>query len=325
MDSGLTAVELFEDIRTELNCVHRCMVQELQSDQSFLNQITLNLLQARGKMIRPALVILAGKLCNRGNPQRLYTLGAAVEILHMATLIHDDIVDEAKVRRNIPTVNTVYGNQLAVLVGDFFYARALKLLSQIPYGFNLVADVVSNLVEGEFIQQANCFQTAQTLDEYWKLIHCKTAHFISYCCKLGAIEGGGTEEEIRALTEYGRLLGLGFQICDDLLDFSADAAKLGKPVLQDIKNGIYTLPVLHALAHSPDPRELHPILQKDHIAEADVQTLLTCLRRTGSLEYAGATAVRLCQAAQDELRPFPASPEKTTLLSLTQFNLEREC
>lgn len=319
------AVALFEDIQIELNRVYECMVQELQSDQSFLNQLTAHLLQARGKMIRPALVILAGKLCNKGNPEKLYSLGAAMEILHMATLVHDDIIDEAQIRRNILTVNTVYGNRLAVLVGDFFYAHALKLVAPTTYGVEIVSQIVSHLVEGEFIQHANCFRLDQRMEEYWKLIHCKTAFFIANCCRLGALAGGGTVKEVQMLTKYGRLLGLGFQICDDLLDVSANAEKLGKPMYQDIANGIYTLPILHALAHSTEQGRLRQILQKDLRTESDYQSLQQCLHHAGSLEFAYAKAAELCQAAQDELSSVPDSPEKTMLLGLTQFNLQREC
>lgn len=318
-------VALFEEIQVDLNQVYQYMVQELASDQSFLHQITSYLLQVRGKMIRPALVILAGKLCNTGNGEALQPLGAAMEILHMATLIHDDIVDEAKVRRNLPTVNTIYGNHMAVLVGDFFYARALKLLARVPVGFELVSNVVSHLVEGEFIQHANTFRLDQDPKDYWKLIHCKTAYFIASCCRLGAMDSGGTGQQIQSLTEYGRLLGLAFQICDDILDVSADQGKLGKPIYQDVVNGIYTLPILHALAQSQEQRKLREILQKDHLIEDDYIALQHILHQAGSLEFAQAQAAELCQAAQNELDSFPDSPEKTALLALTQFNLQREC
>lgn len=317
-------VGLFTGIQQDLDQVRVRMVQELKDDQSFLDQLTSYLLQKQGKMIRPALVILAGKLCNAPLGD-LVSIGAGVEILHMATLIHDDIIDEAVERRGLETVNKRFSSRLAVLLGDYFYAKALKQFVQLKgNGFTLIADMVSNLVRGEFIQYENSFQKDQGFDDYWRLIHHKTAFFIESCCQLGAMVGKSTTEEIQALKSYGQKLGMAFQICDDLLDFSADIKKLGKAINKDVTNGIYTLPILHALNSSEDQKILRLILEKDQLSGEDFQELIHILKRAGSLEYAYQQATQLCIQAQNHLQIFPKSYEREILVSLTHFNLKRE-
>ncbi len=318
------AVRLFADIQNDLDQVYNLMLAELKSDQSFLDQLISYLLQKRGKMIRPALVILAGKISGNQNSE-LLALGAAVEILHMATLIHDDIVDEAEFRRGITTVNKVFSNQVAVLLGDFFYAKSLKILSKVPDGgFELVSGIVSNLVQGEFLQYENSFKLDQEMNIYWRLINCKTAFFIANCCRLGGLASNSTREEVEALTEYGRNLGMAFQIADDLLDFSINSHHLGKPTYKDVSNGIYTLPILHALNHSNNQEKLRAILSKDKLGSRDFKLLVTILQQSGSLEYAHNKVERLGTIAREKLKIFSDCQEKDILESLTYYNLKRD-
>lgn len=317
------SVALFREIQDDLDQVYDLMLQELKSDQSFLDQLIAYLLQKRGKMIRPALVILAGKICGNVNSDVL-ALGAATEILHMATLIHDDIVDEAEIRRGLTTVNKVFSSQIAVLLGDFFYAKSLKILTKIPHhGLKLFSGIVSNLVQGEFLQFENSFKLDQGMDLYWRLINYKTAYFIANCCRLGALAGKSEPEQLEALTEYGRMLGMAFQICDDLLDFSLTTQKLGKSTYRDVSNGIYTLPVLHALSYSTQQKKLKEILRKDMLTKVDYQRLFKILQNAGSMEYAYQKAELLSERARQQLKIFPPSPEKEILESLTDFNLVR--
>lgn len=317
-------VELFAGIQQDLDQVRVHMDQVLRDDQSFLDQLTSYLLQRQGKMIRPALVILAGKLCH-APLEDLIPIGAGVEILHMATLIHDDIIDDAKERRGLETVNKRFGSHLAVLLGDYFYAIALKQYVQLKgNGFVLIADIVSNLVRGEFIQYEKSFQKDQGFHDYWRLIYHKTAFFIESCCQLGAKLGKSTDTEIQALKSYGQKLGMAFQICDDLLDFSSDTKKLGKEMNKDVTNGIYTLPILHALNSSYEQDKLRLMLEKDQLSDADFQEMIFILNKAGSLNYAREQAAQLCREAQNHLQIFPESNERATLMSLAQFNIKRE-
>ena len=318
------AVDVLCGIQNDLDKINELMVQELKSDQSFLDQIISYLLQRKGKMIRPTLVILASKICGGVDDKNLHLFGAAVEILHQATLIHDDIVDEAELRRGLTSVNKLYGNKLAVLVGDFFYARSLRILTRIPAGFDLVSNIVSNLVQGEFLQHENSFAIDQNIENYWKLINCKTAYFIANCCKLGGLVSGGTPDQVAALTAYGENLGIAFQICDDLLDFKPPTDKLGKPTYKDVANGIYTLPILHALKHSEAEDQLRELLTKDMMTPEDFQKLYVLLERSGSLEYAFTQASAYCAKARVALEIFPSSAEKDMLTNLTQFTLKRD-
>lgn len=317
-------LEMFYVVQNDLEQIADLMVRELKSDQSFLNQIITYLVENKGKMIRPTLVILASNICGGAEEKTLHSLGAAVEILHMATLVHDDIVDEAELRRGATTINKLYGSKLAVLVGDFLYARALGIINRIPAGVELVSNIVSHLVQGEFLQIANSFKLEQNIENYWKLINYKTAYFIATCCKLGALVSSGDKEKITALTAYGQYVGTAFQICDDLLDFSANSRKLGKPTYKDVANGIYTLPVLHALKNSREQTELRGILTKDLMNSEDFYNLVKILERSGSLEYAFKEAAALCEKAREELKMFAPSVEKEMLLEMTHFTLKRD-
>lgn len=320
----MMALEMFYVVQNDLDQIADLMVRELKSDQSFLNQIITYLLENKGKMIRPTLVILASNICGGIEEKTLHSLGAAVEILHMATLVHDDIVDEAELRRGATTINRLYGNKLAVLTGDFLYARALGIINRIPAGVDLVSNIVAHLVQGEFMQIANSFKVEQKIENYWQLINYKTAYFIANCCKLGALVSSGEKHKIDALTAYGQYLGTAFQICDDLLDFSANARKLGKETYKDVANGIYTLPVLHALKNSDEQKEFREILTKDLMTSEDFHNLVEILERSGSLEYAFNEAAALCERARGELKIFSASVEKEMLLELTHFTLKRD-
>ncbi|MCK4258262.1 MAG: polyprenyl synthetase family protein [Halanaerobiales bacterium] len=315
---------LFKDIKEDLDQVYEIIIEELKSDQNYLQVNCSYLLQKRGKMIRSALILLAGRISNNSY-EYLHQLGAAVEILHMATLVHDDIIDEGDVRRGLKTINQVLGSHLAVLLGDFFYARSLKILTR--YSSNSVeifSNIVSSLVEGEFLQYENSFKLDQNIEDYWKIIEYKTARFFANCCKLGAIAGKSSFKEQEALPQYGAYLGKAFQIRDDLLDFSIDFKKLGKSTYKDVTNGIYTLPILHALKVSREQDQLRTILQKDNVTENDFKNLIEIINNSGSLKYATEEMVKLCQQARNQLEIFPESKEKATLESLTYFNLKRE-
>lgn len=317
-------VGVFTEIQNDLDQVYILMQNELKSDQRFLDQIISYLLQKRGKMMRPALVILSGKICG-GDTKYLVQFGAAMEILHIATLIHDDIIDKAEIRRGLKTVNNIFSSQIAVLLGDFFYARSLKILTKTPYcGFDLISNIVANMVQGEFMQYENSFKLPQDIGFYWRLIKYKTAIFISNCCRLGAMSSNCSEQDLDALTLYGQYLGMAFQICDDILDFSSEPQKLGKPVYKDVTNGIYTLPILHALKFSDEKDILCEILKKDRFTNSDYQLLVKMLQKSGSLDYAYNKAERLCNTAREKLKIFKPSKEKDILESLTYFNLQRE-
>lgn len=316
------SVVVFDDIQKELEKVNILIKEELQTDQNFLNQLVSHFTRRRGKMIRPSLVILGGKICG-SKSKELLKLAAAMEILHMATLVHDDIIDEADKRRGGKNINSMFGSQLAVLLGDFFYARSLSIVNHIPHGYELISDIVASMVQGEFLQYETSFNLDQGKDNYLKIIGLKTAYFISTCCKLGALMGHSSKREEVALTNYGKYLGLAFQIRDDILDIYATEKKLGKPVYKDVTNGVYTLPILQAL-QSDRRDELSQILQKDFLVEEDLDDLNNIIIETGSLNYTHAKVLEYCEKARECLRIFPNSKEKSILISLTKFNMKRK-
>src|SRR3954467_2357378 len=242
-----SAKELFELLREDLSAIEREFGRDTVSNVGAITEIGEHLRAGGGKRIRPALLLLAAKLMGyegRGTIK----LGAVVEIIHTATLVHDDIIDEAKTRRGRPAANTQWGNSKCVLAGDWLYMQAFKIAVQ-ERNFrvlDVLIDLTQRMVEGELLQMEKLGKCV-SLQEHIDLIFRKTACLFATSMRLGGILGGATEEEERCLEEYGRNLGMVFQIVDDVLDLTASEEMLGKPVASDLREGKVTMAVIHAL------------------------------------------------------------------------------
>jgi octaprenyl-diphosphate synthase len=318
--------EIFDLLREDLVALEAEFERDSISGVQAITEIGEYLRAGGGKRIRPALLLLAAKLFDyRG--RGAVRLGAVVEIIHTATLVHDDIIDEAKTRRGRPAANTQWGNSKCVLAGDWLYMQAFKIAVQ-ERNFRILdtlIELTQQMVEGE-LQQMEELGKLITLDEYFDLIFRKTACLFSVCMRLGAILGGATAEQEAALAKYGHDLGMAFQIVDDVLDLTASEAVLGKPVASDLREGKATMAVIHALERcTPDERaQIETILRDRAFNGVTHAQILEILGHYGSLEAATARAARYAESARNAICSFPDSEIKRALLWAPEFVVARE-
>jgi octaprenyl-diphosphate synthase len=317
--------EVFELLRDDLAAIEREFGRDTVSNVHAITEIGEHLRAGGGKRIRPALLLLSAKLFPHENRSAV-RLGAVVEIIHTATLVHDDIIDEAKTRRGRPAANTRWGNSKCVLAGDWLYMQAFKIAVQ-ERNFrvlDVLIDLTQQMVEGELLQTEKLGKCI-TLDEHFDLIFRKTACLFSASMRLGAILGKASEEQEGRLGEYGRNLGLAFQIVDDVLDLTASEEVLGKPVASDLREGKATMAVIHALERcTPAERKLvETVLEERAFASVQHEQILAMLQRCGSIQYAYDEAAKHADAARKAICSFPDSEIKRALLAIPEFVVER--
>lgn len=312
------------ELGKELEAIENRLVKIFSSQEEHVKVVCEHLLKAEGKRLRPILVCLSGQFGSY-DFDKIVTLGTAVEVLHMATLIHDDIIDQADLRRGIPTINKVWDQDVAILMGDYFYGKTLVLLGslgkKVIMGFS---KIVTKLVEGEMEQKLNRFNPEISLQDYHERIHKKTAFFISQCCSLSALVCGGSQELVEVLARYGNCLGIAFQIQDDLMDFTEEKTSFGKPVQEDLKKGILTLPVIYALAKSKRQQELRLILKDREISQEGWRLILEEIKNTEAINYGKKLARYYARKARATIEALPAGPSKESLEFLTYFVTERK-
>ena len=322
----------------ELELVERSMREQLVSTSELVGVLGEHVLGSGGKRMRPALLLLVAELCGYMGPRRIQ-LGAAIELLHTATLLHDDVVDLSQMRRGRPSANALWGNRRAVLAGDFFYARASGMIVEdgdleILWVF---ADTIKNMAEGELMQLARSFDPSITESHYFSVIDHKSAVLLKAACEVGAIIGGVTRAERRKLAEFGREVGLAFQLRDDALDYEAAEADLGKRPQDDLREGKITLPLLLALKRCrPAEREAIGGLLKSAArlaigedlrldAELDLEPALSAVRRYRGVEDTVRRANEHARRAADALAPFSDCRAKRDLLAAAEFAVNRDC
>jgi octaprenyl-diphosphate synthase len=318
--------EIFDLLHDDLTALEGEFGRDTVSDVQAITEIGEYLRNGGGKRLRPALLFLSSKLFDyRG--RGAVKLGAVVEIIHTATLVHDDIIDEAKTRRGRPAANTRWGNSKCVLAGDWLYMQAFKVAVQ-ERNFRILdtlIDLTKQMVEGELLQMEKLGQLI-TLNEHFDLIFRKTACLFSVCMRMGAILGEATPEEEEALAKYGHDLGMAFQIVDDLLDLTASEEVLGKPVASDLREGKVTMAVIHALERcTPGERsKIETIVQNrafNGVTHADIMEIL---ERYGSLNAATDCAARYADSARRAICIFPDSEIKRALLWAPEFVVARD-
>jgi octaprenyl-diphosphate synthase len=317
--------EVFELLRDDLAAIEREFGRGTVSSVRAITEIGEHLRAGGGKRIRPALLLLSSKLFPH-DARSAVRLGGVVEIIHTATLVHDDIIDEAKTRRGRPAANTQWGNSKCVLAGDWLYMQAFKVAVQ-ERNFqvlDLLIDLTQQMVEGELLQMEKLGKCI-TLEEHFDLIFRKTACLFSVSMRLGAILGKSSEEQESRLGEYGRNLGLAFQIVDDVLDLTASAEVLGKPVASDLREGKVTMAVIHVLQHcTPAERKLvETVLEERAFLSVQHEQILTMLNNYGSIEYAYAEAAKYAETARKSICSFQDSEVKRALLAILDFVVER--
>ena len=319
-----TLDDVYSPVRADLEAVRHTFEQELRSDVAWVNELCDGLGGYRGKMIRPVLVLLTGRACESIRPAHI-TLAAVVEMVHLATLVHDDVLDEADVRRAQPTARSSHGNEAAVLLGDYLISHAFHLCSSLDSAdaCRLIGASTNTVCEGELLQIHRRGHLALTEAEYMDVIRRKTASLIAVCCELGALYADADTTTVAALTKYGLELGTAFQIIDDLLDVVGSSEELGKPAGNDAQLGKPTLATIHCMSVA-DPSIRDPLCA---VLSGRRQCTNGELRRwtseTGSIDYAEAKARDCIQTAMNSLDCLPPTPAKASLQALGEFVLQR--
>lgn len=320
-------------IAGELADVRRRLIDEMQLNHPALAPLGKHIAHRPGKMLRPAILLLSAQSVGLINNQHMI-LATIVELLHQATLVHDDVLDQAELRRSRPTVNRLWGNEAGVLLGDWLLSRAFTLAGKIDDRTitDRLAAAANEVCHGELTQCLNRYNWNLTEDEYFTIIRQKTATLYRLCAELGARCAGGNETQVGALSAYGEDVGLAFQMADDLLDVSGSEAVAGKTLGSDLAQGKVTLPLIHALNSCTDcsevtlPELLSRLLPSDAAADDRViNQIIALLKKTGSLEYTRTRADGLSQRACQSLSSpnLPDTPARASLISIAQFVVER--
>ena len=315
---------ILKDLEGDVAAINQALEANLQTHVPFISEVGRHILLSGGKRVRPLLFLLSARLCGCQS-NHLTDFSTIFEYLHAATLLHDDVVDAATVRRGISTANTIYGNQAVILVGDFLLAKSLALAVDTDKlkVLKVLANTTTLMAEGEILQLLHARNLDLTEDQYFEVTLRKTAALMSAACQIGAILAGVPEVQEEALTQFGLNLGITFQVVDDILDFTGDEQQLGKPVINDLKEGRITLPIIHALAHAgeADHRRLKDLAQD--VKPDTAPEILALLDQTGSLSYAREQARHYTLKAQENLQSFPESIEKSYFWAITEELLRR--
>ena len=317
---------LTECIAPQLAAVDRRFREELTSDLACVNNLVKHVSRFRGKMLRPMLVLLSGRACGNGELNDAHvTIATVVEMVHMATLVHDDVLDEAELRRKGATINHLRGNEAAVLLGDYLISHSYHLCSSLDsqLASRVIARTTNQVCEGELLQIDNRNNLDLDEETYVEIITRKTAVLCATCCLLGATFGGASESQIAALETYGRCLGIAFQIQDDILDIVGDADTVGKTLGIDIEKQKMTLPVIHFLRTAPPE---HRKLLRSLIAsrEADkIDRIRNLILPSESIEYARNRARQLVDKARSALSVLPETEARRVLDTMAEFVVTR--
>lgn len=323
---GASIDALMALVARDLSAVNTVIMQRMQSPVSLIPQLAGHVIAAGGKRLRPMLTLASSRLCGYQGDRHI-GLAACVEFIHTATLLHDDVVDESDLRRGLASANTLWGNKSSVLVGDFLFSRAFELM--VEDGSLEVLAILSKassvIAEGEVMQLVTTSDITTTEAAYLDVIRAKTAQLFAAACKIGGVVADRPVAEVQALEAFGMNLGIAFQIVDDVLDYSAKQATLGKAVGDDFREGKMTLPVVLAVAgsagaeHSFWERTIEALEQHD----GDLETAIGYLEARGTLAESVARARDYAARASSALAGFPDCPERRALAEVVQFCIER--
>src|SRR5215813_2129135 len=323
----LTAKEIFDLVRDDLTLVEDELARQTDTAFPAVSEIAAYLLGGGGKRLRPALLLLSANYAGRKDLSAI-RLATVVELLHSATLIHDDVIDSADTRRGRPSANSRWGNHRSVLAGDWLYMQSFQIALEERnfHVLDILIDLTQKMVEGELIQLAKIGRIDITEDDALSLATHKTACLFSGCARLGAVLGGLEGEDELAMADYGRYAGLAFQLVDDLLDFTASTQQLGKPVLSDLKEGKVTLPLIYAMENGHrEARELVArVLKEKEFDSVRPETLVALVNQSGALDRTRNLAHDYAARAKACLNGRSNSEYGRALLTLPDFILERE-
>jgi octaprenyl-diphosphate synthase len=319
--------EVFHAYADEMRQIEGHLDRYITSEVKLIPEIAHHLIDSGGKRFRPLLHLICSRMCAYGGEHR-FPLAASIEFIHTASLLHDDVIDEAVIRRGKTSANNIWGNSASVLVGDFLYSKAFKLLSEI--GDIRIVQIMSKMTnimsEGEVFQLMKCGDTSLTEAEYLSIVEKKTAVLISAACESGAVLGGASEPQTRALGQFGYKIGMAFQITDDTLDYMAREEDFGKAIGKDLEEGKMTLPLIYTLAASTQSRrhEIQGIIEKKAFSPQTTAAIFEAIQKSGGIDYSLHRAAQFIGEAKEGLRVFPDGPEKDHLHAVAEYILSRK-
>lgn len=315
---------ILSPIQSELQAVEVRLREAIHVDFEPLANVFESLIGSGGKRIRPALSVLSTKF-HQTDPDKALTLAVATELVHAATLIHDDLIDKSPLRRGSPTINTRWSGTATVLAGDFLLARAADIAASLDNFrvMRIFARTLMDICDGEIRQDFGGARWPPNQEAYYRHIDSKTASLFIACTESGAILSGAPEAEILALRDFGHNLGRAFQIADDILDFTADQSALGKPVGSDLRQGTLTLPVFYFIEQESQASQLEDALQKEERDGAEMNELIDSIRRSPAIEASKAEARRFVRQAQERLAILPENLYRRALSDLANYVVER--
>ena len=326
--SVLDLAQILQPVRDELVRVEREFARHLESRVELIPEMGKYVQMSGGKRVRPAVLLLAARMCGYSGDRGVLN-AAVVEFIHTATLVHDDIIDDAELRRGRVAVHSRWGNDITVLLGDYLYIRsmAMALTQDSLEVVRLLCDCTLKMIEGELYQLTKAGDATVSEEEHFEIIRRKTAYLFAGCAEIGGALGNATANERRALHEYGVNLGLAFQIVDDVLDYTADESALGKPIGGDLREGKVTLPVIILLQRgaAEATRLIHHVVADGQVTPEDWRTIKALLVQHGAIDAAFERAVRHASLAKVELeRAFPPSAERDGLIALADYVVSRD-
>jgi heptaprenyl diphosphate synthase len=311
---------LESDVRMRLDQVEEALEKSVQIEASgMLTETSSYLIAAGGKRFRAMLVLLAGYFGDPADP-RLVPGSVSIELVHLATLYHDDVIDEADARRGAPSANMRWDNTVAILTGDFLFARASEISTELGTEIcRLLARTIAVLCDGQIREVSSSAQVEQTVASYLEIIRRKTASLIATSCRLGGVLSDADPEHVDVLEEFGGALGMAYQLSDDIMDITASQLELGKEPGQDLREGVYTLPVLHALAHDDQREELARILSHGAPDGEMLDRALEIVRSGGAVDMARAAVTEQVRLATGLALRLPDGPARHALIQLAKF------
>jgi len=324
-----TALLHLNDFREEVDYIEKEIREALSEGAPFqLYDAASYLMNAGGKRIRPLLVLLSARAASgKADIKRIAPIAVAVELIHTATIIHDDIIDKSEKRRGIATVNKKWGENTAILAGDMLFSKSFELIGthEIRELSGIVGEACESLAQGEMLELLHIGNASMTEEVYLEILERKTAHLFEACAECGAILGGAGKSEVEALSKFGYFLGISFQLIDDILDITGDE-KLGKPIGIDIKQKKITLALIHALKNSRERERkiISGIIEKEKKTKKDIEKISKLLSYSGSFDYAFKKAEYFAEKAKKELKIFKSSSAKSALQEIGDSAVYRE-
>ena len=322
--TSFSTAQVFGLIRRDLLLVEEELERQSRSNLQILHHLNRYLLSSGGKRLRPALLLLAAKVFGEGTDNSIISMAAVMELLHTATLVHDDIIDGSEMRRGKKSVAAQWGNDIAVLLGDWLYMTAFEtsLQQRNLEVLDILTEATRKMTEGELLQLSLVGKLQITEEQHFEIVERKTGFLFSASCRLGGVMRGASTVEKAALEDYGMNLGIAFQLTDDLLDFTSNTQKLGKPVLSDLREGKVTLPLIRLLDRYPQYEELVSIAMADNDDAA--HKVLAILRECGQLEVARNEALSYAVRAEEALEALPENQYRQALSDIAQFVVARD-